>query len=415
MTDPAPPADFKPHRASFGIVFAIVMIDMLGFGIVTPVLPGLIIDLTRVDIGTAAEYAGWLGAGYALMQFIFAPVLGNLSDRFGRRPVLLAAVLMLGLDYLLQAVAPNFWWLVIGRLLAGVTGASFSAAYAYIADVTPPEKRAANFGMMGLAFGFGFVVGPAMGGLLGSVSPRLPFYAASALALTNFVFGLFFLKESLGPENRRPFDWRKANAISSLKALRGQSPTVLWFVAALGMWQLAHVVYPSVWPYFAIAAYGFSVRDVGLALAMVGFSSALVQGVGLRWALPKLGERRAVVLGVAGLCASAVLYSLAREYWQVYVAIAVGAVQGFVQPPIAAFNSRAVDARSQGELQGAVQSIGSIAAIIGPPLYTQTLARFSGPDAIIDLPGMPMLLSAGISLITLALFWKGASLLKRQD
>lgn len=403
------------HRASFGIVFAIVMIDMLGSGIVTPVLPGLIIELTRVDIGTAAEYAGWLGAGYATMQFVFAPVIGNLSDRFGRRPVLLAAILMLGLDYLLQAMAPHFWWLIIGRLLAGVTGASFSAAYAYIADVTPPEKRAANFGMMGLAFGFGFVVGPAMGGLLGAISPRLPFYAASALALTNFVFGMFFLRESLAPENRRPFDWRRANALSSLRALRGRSRTVLWFVAALGAWQLAHVVYPAVWPYFAIAAYGFSTRDVGLALAMVGFSSALVQGFGLRFALPRLGERRAVVLGVAGLCASAVLYNLAQHTWQVYLAIAVGALQGFVQPPIAAFNSRAVDARSQGELQGAVQSIGSIAAIVGPPLYTQTLARFSGPHAIVNLPGMPMLLSAAISLMTLALFWKGASLLRESE
>ncbi len=348
------------------------------------------------------------------MQFVFAPIIGNLSDRFGRRPVLLAAVLMLGLDYLLQALAPQFGWLVVGRLLAGITGASFSAAYAYIADVTPPEKRAANFGMIGLAFGFGFVVGPALGGLLGSISPRLPFYAASALALTNFVFGLFFLKESLGPENRRPFDWRKANAVSTLKALRGQSPTVLWFVAALGMWQLAHIVYPSVWSFFAIAAYGFSVRDVGLALAMVGLTSALVQGLGLRLVLPKLGERRAVVLGVAGLCASAVLYNIAQTHWQVYLAIAVGSLQGFVQPPISAFNSRAVDARSQGELQGAVTSIGSIAAIIGPPLYTQALARFSGPDAIIDLPGMPMLLSAGFSLITLGLFWKGASLLTRE-
>lgn len=402
------------HRASFGIVFAIVLIDMLGFGIVAPVLPGLIIELTHVDIGTAAEYAGWLGAGYAVMQFVFAPVLGNLSDRYGRRPVLLAAVLMLGLDYLLQAMAPQFWWLIIGRLLAGVTGASFSAAYAYIADVTAPEKRAASFGMMGLAFGFGFVVGPALGGLLGAIDPRLPFYAAAGLALTNFAFGLFFLKESLAPENRRPFNWRQANALASLKALRGQSPTVLWFVAALGAWQLAHVVYPAVWPYFAIAAYGFSTADVGLALAMVGFSSALVQGFGLRWALPRLGERRAVMLGVGGLCASAVLYALAREHWQVYVAIAVGALQGFVQPPIAAFNSRAVDARSQGELQGAVQSIGSIAAIVGPPVYTQTLARFSGPDAIINLPAMPMLLSGAISLMTLALFWKGASLLREK-
>lgn len=404
----------KGARASFGIVFAIVLIDMLGFGIVAPVLPGLIMDLTHVDVGTAAGYAGWLGAGYAAMQFVFAPVIGNLSDRFGRRPVLLGAVLMLGLDYLLQALAPNFGWLVIGRLLAGVTGASFSAGYAYIADVTPPEKRAANFGMMGLAFGIGFVVGPALGGLLGSVDARLPFFAAAGLALANAAFGFAFLKESLALENRRPFEWRKANALSSLRALKGQSPTVLWFVAALGMWQLAHVVYPAVWPYFAIAAYGFTTGQVGLALAMVGFTSALVQGVALRLFLPKLGERRAVMLGVAGLCASAVLYVLAVEAWQVYLAIAVGSLQGFVQPPISAYNSRAVDARSQGELQGAVQSIGSIAAIIGPPMYTQTLERFSGPDAVFHLPGMPMLLSAAISVLTLALFLKGASLLTKQ-
>lgn len=400
------------HRASFGVVFAIVLIDMLGFGVVTPVLPGLIMDLTHVDIGTAAGYAGWLGAGYAAMQFVFAPVLGNLSDRYGRRPVLLAAVLMLGLDYLLQAMAPNFGWLIAGRLIAGVTGASFSPAYAYIADVTPPEKRAANFGLMGLAFGIGFVVGPAMGGLLGSIDPRLPFYTAAGLALANAVFGFFFLKESLAPENRRPFDWRRANAMASLRALKGQSPTVLWFVAALGTWQLAHIVYPAAWSYFAIAAYDFTVGQVGVALAMVGFSSALVQGVGLRLFLPVLGEKRAVVLGVAGLCVSAVLYTLAREPWQVYVAIAVGALQGFVQSPISAFNSRAVDARSQGELQGAVQSIGSIAAVIGPPLYTQTLEKFSGPHAIYHLPGMPILLAAAISLVTLALFLKGAALLE---
>lgn len=403
------------HRASFGIVFAIVLIDMLGFGIVTPVLPGLIMSLKHVDVGTAAGYAGWLGAGYALMQFIFAPVLGNLSDRYGRRPVLLAAVFVLGLDYLLQAMAPNFGWLIAGRLIAGVTGASFSPAYAYIADVTPPEKRAANFGMMGLAFGIGFVVGPALGGLLGSIDPRLPFYTAAGLALANAAFGFVFLKESLGKENRRPFDWRRANALTSLRALKGQSPTVLWFVAALGTWQLAHIVYPAVWSYFAIAAYGFSVRQVGVALALVGFSSALVQGVGLRMLLPKLGERRAVILGVAGLCVSAVLYSTAQTTWQVYLAIAVGALQGFVQSPIAAFNSRAVDARSQGELQGAVQSIGSIAAIVGPPMYTQVLERFSGPHAVLHLPGMPILLAAAISVITLALFLKGASLLDRSQ
>lgn len=397
-----------PHRTSIALVFAIVLIDMLGFGIVIPVLPGLIMDLAGVTIATAAEYAGWLGAGYAAMQFVFAPIIGNLSDRFGRRPVLLGAVLAMGLDYLLQAIAPAFWWLIIGRLAAGMTGASFSAAYAYIADVTPPERRGASFGLMGMAFGIGFVVGPALGGFLSMIGPRAPFVAAGILALANFATGWFFLRESLAPANRRPFEWRRANALAALKALRGQSPTVLWFVAALGMWQLAHIVYPAAWSYFAIAAYGWTPGQVGLGLAMVGFSSALVQGVGLRLLLPRIGERRAVLLGVSGLIIAAVLYAVAAAPWQVWMAIAVGALQGFVQPSIAGLNSRAVDARSQGELQGAVQSIGSIAAIGGPPLYTQALARFSGPDAIVYLPAMPLLISAAISLVVLALFLKGA-------
>lgn len=399
------------NRASIGFVFAIVLIDMLGFGIALPVLPGLIMSLARVPISVAAEYAGWMGAGYAVMQFVFAPVIGNLSDRFGRRPVLLAAILAMGLDYVLQALAPAFWWLIIGRLVAGATGASFSAAYAYVADVTPPEKRAASFGLMGMAFGIGFVVGPALGGVLGSIDQRLPFEAAAVLALANFLFGLVFLKESLPPESRRPFDWRRANALASLRALRKQSTTVLWFVGALAVWQLAYIVYPSTWAYFAIAAYGFSTREVGLALAMVGVTSALVQGFGLRLVMPKLGEKRTVMLGVASLATAAVLYTIATTTWVVYLAIAVGALSGMVQPSIAAMNSKAVDAKSQGELQGATQSINSIAAIVGPPLYTQTLASFSGPAAIINLPGMTMLLAAAISVVAMLLFLKGARLL----
>lgn len=396
------------HRASLSFVFAIVLIDMLGFGIVIPVFPGLIMHLARVSITQAAEYAGWLGAGYAVMQFVFAPVIGNLSDRFGRRPVLLAAVFALGLDYLLQAFAPAMSWLVAGRIIAGITGASFSAAYAYIADVTPPEKRAASFGLMGMAFGIGFVAGPALGGLLGTLGPRVPFMAAAGLSFANFLFGLFTLRESLDADHRRPFDWRRANALSSLRALKGQSARVLWFVAALGAWQLANVVYPAIWTYMAIAAYGFSTKAVGLALAVVGLSAALFQGLGMRYLLPRLGERRAVIMGVASLATSAVLYCLAHQVWQVYLAIAVGAFQGAVQPSISAMNSRAVDARSQGELQGAVQSIGSIAQIIGPPLYAQTLARFSGPGALIDLPTMPMLVASVIALAALVLFLKGA-------
>lgn len=395
-------------RPSIAVVFAIVLVDMLGFGIVIPVLPQLIMHLGHVPVDSAAVYAGWLGAGYAAMQFIFAPIMGGLSDRFGRRPVLLAALLGFGIDYAVMGFAPSLGWLVLGRMAAGATGASYSTAYAYIADITVPEKRAANFGLMGMAFGFGFIVGPALGGLLGTLGPRVPFFAAAALALVNCLIGLFVLRESLSPENRRPFTWRQANALGALRALKRQNGTVLWFVAALGVWQLAHLVYPAIWAYFAIAAYGFGEREVGLALGMVGLSSALVQGVGLRLVAPRLGERLAVALGVAAVCASAVLYAVARSTPMVYLAICVGALQGFIQPSISALNSRAVDARSQGELQGATQSIGSIAAIIGPPLYSGVFAKFSGPYAVAYVPAMPLLLAACFAVAAFGLFLAGA-------
>lgn len=400
-------------RPSIAIVFSIVLIDMLGFGIVIPVLPQLIMHLGHITVDSAAVYAGWLGAGYATMQFVFAPIIGSLSDRFGRRPVLLAALLGFGIDYTVMGLAPSLAWLIVGRIAAGVTGASYSTAYAYIADITPPEKRAASFGMMGMAFGFGFIVGPAAGGLLGTLGPRVPFFAAAGLALANCLLGLIVLRESLAPENRRPFSWKQAHAFGALRALKNQNSTVLWFVAALGVWQLAHIVYPAIWAYFAIAAYHFSEREVGLALGMVGLSAALVQGVGLRLVAPRLGERLAVTIGVAAVCGSAVLYVIASSTPMVYLAICVGALQGFIQPSIAALNSRAVDARSQGELQGATQSIGSIAAIIGPPLYSGIFAKFSGPSAITHLPAMPLLVAAGFAVVALALFLIGARRIAR--
>ncbi len=396
------------HRSTMGFVFAIVLIDMLGFGIIMPVLPGLIMNLGGMNIDEAAVFAGWLGAGYAATQFLFAPVIGNLSDRFGRRPVMLASVLAMAIDYVLQGMAPSLWWLVLGRLAAGMTGASYSAAYACITDITPPEKRAANFGLMGMAFGFGFIAGPAIGGILSEFGERAPFYAAAALAFANFLFGLFFLHETLAPENRREFRWRQANAFSALKALRGQSTTVLWFIAALSVWQLAHIVYPAIWSYFAIAAYGFSQREVGLALGMVGLTSALVQGFGLRFIAPRMGEKWAVATGVIGVCISSVIYAAATSTAMVYLAITVGALQGLIQPSISALNSRAVDARSQGELQGAVQSIGSIASIIGPPLYAGIFAKFSGAQAIAPFPSMPLFVAAFFALIALGLFLAGA-------
>ena len=401
------------QRASIAVVFAIVLLDMLGFGVIMPVLPQLIMQLGQMEVDSAAVFAGWLSAGYAVMQFVFAPIIGNLSDRFGRRPVLLASVLAMAVDYTIMGLAPALWWLVIGRIVAGMTGASWSAAYAYIADVTPPEKRAANFGLMGMAFGLGFILGPALGGLLGAIDPRLPFFASAALAFANFAFGFFVLKESLPAERRRPFDWARANAFAALKALRHQNRAVLWFVAALGTWSLAHVVYPAVWSYVAIAAWQFDARQIGLSLAVVGLTSALVQGLGLRLLLPRLGERRAVTMGVLAFAGSAALYAVAGSVAMIYLAIVVGGLQGFIQPSIQALNSRAVDASSQGELQGATQAIGSIAMILGPPLYSGILAKFSGAHSLVDLPTMPMLVAAGIAFVALALFWRGTVLLRR--
>ena len=392
------------RKRAMGFLFAVVLIDMIGFGIVMPVLPQLIMHLGAIAVDQAALWAGWLGAGYAAMQFVFAPILGNLSDRYGRRPVLLAALLGFGIDYLVMGFAPSIWWLVVGRVFAGMTGASFSAAYAYLADITPPEKRAQSFGTIGMAFGFGFILGPAIGGLLGEWGPRIPFYAAGGLALVNFVFGWFFLVESLPPERRRPFRLARANAFSALKVLSGQSPTVLWFVAALALWQLAHLVYPSVWAYFAIAAYGWSEWKIGLSLMMVGVASALVQGFGLRLLIPRLGERGAVMLGVASVCAAALIYATAWSDWIVFAGILIGGLQGLIMPSINALNSQAVDASSQGELQGATQAVGSLAAIVGPPFYTILFARFSGADAIVHFPAIPLVVSALIALVMLAIF-----------
>jgi len=401
------------HRASLAFLFAVVLIDMIGFGIVMPVLPQLIMHLGEMTVDKAALWAGWLGAGYAAMQFVFAPILGNLSDRFGRRPVLLASLLGFGIDYIVMGFAPNIWWLVVGRFFAGMTGASFSAAYAYLADITPPEKRAQSFGVIGMAFGFGFILGPAIGGFLGEFGPRIPFYTAGAMALVNFVFGFFFLRESLAPENHRPFRMSQANAFASLKALSSQSPTVLWFVAALALWQLSHLVYPSIWSYFAIAAYGWGPGMIGLSLMVVGIASALVQGFGIRLIVPRIGERGAVILGVMSVVVAAILYASATADWVVFAAILVGGLQGLIMPSINALNSKSIDAKSQGELQGATQAVGSLAAIIGPLFYTQLFNRFAGDNAILNLPSMPLLAAAAIALVMLAVFLAAASKAKK--
>lgn len=401
------------QRATVWFLFGVVLIDMIGFGIVMPVLPGLIMELGQMPVDAAALWAGWLAAGYAAMQFVFAPVIGNLSDRFGRRPVLLACLAAFGLDYLLQGLAPSLAWLIVGRAIAGVTGASYAAAYAYIADVTAPENRAASFGLMGMAFGFGFIIGPALGGLLGEFGPRVPFFAAAGLALVNVAFGFFVLKESLPPAKRRPFQWRRANALTALKVLSVQSSTVLWFVGAIGVWQLAHIVYPSIWAYFAIEAYGWSAWQIGLSLAAVGVGSALVQGVLLGRLVPRIGEVGAVLVGLAAVLVATALFAFAESEPVIYLAILVNGLQGLIYPSFNALNSRAVDASSQGELQGATQAVGSIAQIVGPPMYAIVFARFAGPSAIAPFPAMPLVLASAIAIVAVALFLNGVKRLPR--
>jgi DHA1 family tetracycline resistance protein-like MFS transporter len=359
-----------------------------------------------------------MGIGDAYAQLTFSIALfgmafatlayGSLSDRFGRRPVLLACLFAFGCDYLLQGLAPNLGWLVVGRIIAGITGASYSAAYAYIADITPPEKRAASFGLMGMAFGFGFILGPALGGLLGEFGPRVPFYVAAGMAFANVLFGFVVLRESLPAENRRPFEIARANAFSALKALSGQSRTVLWFVGAIGVWYLAHTVYPSIWAYFAIEAYGWGPGEIGFSLAAVGVGSALVQGLLMRWLIPRIGEVRAIAIGVVSVFCVTMVFAFVRYDPIIYVALVVNGLQGLVQPSINALNSKAIDARSQGELQGATQAVGSLSMIVGPILYAAIFAKFTGPNAIVHFPAMPLVVAALIAFVALALVIRGS-------
>src|SRR5215467_10639278 len=370
----------------------------------------LIMQLTGVGIDRAARYGGWLSFVYALMQFFCAPVLGNLSDERGRRPVLLYAVLSLGVDYLIMGLAPTIGWLFLGRTIAGVAGASFTPAYAYVADIAPRERRAQNFGLMSAAFGIGFVLGPAIGGLLGSFGPRAPFFAASALALANFAFGWFALPESLPLEKRRPFHWARANPLGTLRQMR-QYPVVLLTLGALFLWQLAHQVLPSTWAFYTIAKFNWTDRQVGASLAFVGLLMALAQGVFTRVLIPWLGgERRAALVGMAAAFLAYVGYALATQGWMMY---AVGLTTFFfalTYPSMNALASQQIPANAQGELQGAVASLYSLSSIIGPPLLTQIFSRFSDPAGAVYFPGAAFVSAAGLTLICAVLFLRALRL-----
>lgn len=408
-----------PHRRAVLFVFITILIDSIGFGIIIPVMPELITQLTGESLSQAARYGGWLLFVYAITQFVCAPVIGNLSDRFGRRPVLLSALFALGVDYVVMGFAPNLAWLFVGRFIAGITGASYSPAYAYIADITPPEKRAQNFGFIGAAFGLGFVLGPTIGGLLGSLGPRTPFFVAAGLALLNATFGLFALPESLPPERRRAFEWSRANPFGTLLQLRKQ-PVVIALAGVSFLWLLGHQVLPSVWAFYTMLRFGWSEAAVGLSLAAAGIVMAICQG-GLTGVLvPKLGgERRAALVGLTSGAAVYAIYAFAPFGWVLYIGIVLWGLAAMSWPSLNALMSQQIPANAQGELQGGLASLSSLTAILGPPLMTQLFGWFSDAAAAVHFPGAPFLAAALLALssaiILLRICGEPSSSLARPD
>jgi MFS transporter, DHA1 family, tetracycline resistance protein len=390
----------RTRDVAFVFIFVTVLVDSIGFGIILPVLPRLIMQLTGVGIDRAAAYGGWLSFVYALMQFFCAPVLGNLSDAHGRRPVLLFALVALGCDYLVMGCAPALGWLFAGRMIAGIAGASFTPAYAYVADITAPEKRAQSFGLMGAAFGIGFILGPAIGGLLGGFGARAPFFAAAAVALANATFGFFVLPESLPAERRRAFHWARANPLGTLAQMRAQ-PVVRLLLAALFLWQLAHQVLPSTWAFYTISKFHWSSAQVGYSLAWVGLVMAFAQGALTRVLIPWLGgERRAALAGMAAALIAYLGYAFANQGWMMYVVALTTFIFALTYPSMNALASQRIAPNAQGELQGAIACLYSLSSIVGPPLMTQVFGYFSAASAPVYFPGAAFLTAAALTLVS---------------
>jgi DHA1 family tetracycline resistance protein-like MFS transporter len=390
------------HHRAVPIVLLALLIDSIGFGIVLPVLPGLIVHLAHVGLPQATRIAGYMLVAYAVTQFFAGPVLGSLGDRFGRRVVLLACTIAFAIDYALMAAAPSIGWLFVGRTIAGITGASYSPANAVLADVTPPERRGAVFGLMGAAFGLGFILGPAAGGLLAGFGTRAPFIAAAALAGANAVWILVSLPETLPLERRRPFDWRQANVLGAFEPLLHAGGAAPLIVASL-LWQLAHTVYPATWAFWGSLAFHWDARAVGWSLAAFGLAMATAQIFVTGRVIARFGEARTVLFGMAVGGAAFVAYVFVATSWMVYPIIFVSALQGLVFPSLNALLSRMTDASHQGALQGGMASIAGLAAILGPLAMTQALAF----GAERGEPGGAFIVAAGLVAAALLLVWLG--------
>jgi DHA1 family tetracycline resistance protein-like MFS transporter len=392
----------KPRTAALGFIFATALMDEIALGIIIPVLPNLIKDMAGGSTAEALHYVLIFSTTWAVMQFFASPIVGSLSDRFGRRPVLLTSIFGLGCDYVIMATAPNLHVLYIGRLISGVTAASFATAGAYIADITPPEKRAQNFGLIGAAFGVGFVIGPALAGLLGGVNPRLPFWFAAGLALINGLFGLFVLPESLPKERRAEFSWRKANPVGSLQLLAAH-PGMLGMAAMFFLYMLAHQSLQQIFVLFTGYRFGWGIRDVGLFLGATGIGSIVVQMALVRPIVRALGERRAMLAGLVCGVFGFAIYALAPTSWLFWCGLPVFALIGLVQPTSLSLMSRRVPSNEQGRLQGAMSGIQSITGLIGPSLYTTVFAWAITSGKPLGLPGLGILVASGLALLALVL------------
>jgi MFS transporter, DHA1 family, tetracycline resistance protein len=389
-------------RPALGFIFVTLLIDVTGLGLIIPVSPQLIMELTGGTASEASQYAGWMIAAYAIMQFVCAPIMGGLSDHFGRRPVLLASLFGFGLDYVLMAFAPTIAWLFAGRIVAGIMGASFTTASAYIADISTPEKRAQNFGIIGAAFGLGFILGPVLGGFLGTFGSRIPFMVAAGFTLLNWLYGFFILPESLSPENRRRFDWSRANPIGTLKHLK-KYPVIFGLVASLVLVYIsAHAVQTN-WAYYTTVKFNWDSAMIGISLTVVGAVFAIVQGFLIRIIIPKLGRERSVYVGLGFNAVGFLLFALATQSWMMFAFTVVYCLGGIAGPAIQGIISTAVPANEQGELQGALTGIISLTSIIGPPLMTSTFAFFTDTAKAIYFPGAPMILGAMLTVIATVL------------
>jgi DHA1 family tetracycline resistance protein-like MFS transporter len=396
----------RTRKAAIGFIFITLLIDVIGWGIIIPVMPKLISTLENVDTGHASSLNGWLLFAFSLTQFAFAPLVGNLSDKFGRRPILLVSLFGFGLDYILMSWAPTIEWLFLGRVIAGLTGASITTASAYIADISDDTNRAQNFGMVGAAFGMGFILGPIIGGLLGTFGPRVPFIAAAGLCFLNWLWGYFILPESLAPEHRRPLDWRRANPVGSLLHLK-KYPNLSYLLVSMALVYLAAHAIQSNWAFYTIEKFGWGEGMIGVSLGVVGLLVGIVQGGLIRIVNPWLGNAKSIFIGLFLYAIGMLLFGLASAGWMMLVFLVPYCLGGIAGPALQATITSQVNVREQGELQGALTSLMSATAIVGPPVMTNLFAWSIRPGSPVYMPGAPfflgsflMLMSAGVAYLS---------------